>query len=697
MALSPPPSASPTADAFITQAVAARQAGRLAQAAILFGRALAAAAPHPQWLLLTGETLYRLGLLRSAQDAITAAQAMLPGEPSTDLLLGRILAARGRPDEALAAFERVTAARPQDAMAWRFQATALVPLGRLNEARSLLAKADRLQPETAAGYNEFGIGLLGERRPAEAELLFRQALALDPTLIAAWQNLGAALAAQDRVDEAIDAERRAVERQPNSAAGWTNLGAFANAGGRFREARRALMRAYTLAPDSADTLNNLANLRLEEGDVAAACALLDSAIKIAPTHRSVGSNRLLARNYVVDSPPADWLEKARVTAALLRPDAPPLPHHSTPDPRRRLRVGFVSADFRRHPCASFVAPLFAHWRRDEMELAAYSDNPADDEITVSLKAHADIWRPISGLGDIALAELVSDDRIDILIDLAGHMAGNRLPAFALKPAPVQVSWLGYPDTTGLDAIDYRLTDAIADPPGRTDPLHSERLWRLPECFVAFAPDAAAADTGHEPDEDGVVFGSFNHLPKVTPAVVAVWARLLMAVPKSRLILKAKRLGEPETRDRYRALFAAQEIASDRLDLVGWRNAPADHLALYRRVDIALDPFPYTGTTTTCEALCMGVPVITLAGTRHASRVGASLLAAVGLGSLVTTSVDDYLARATELAQDTAKRRSIAHDLRLGIAASPLCNGKRFAGEFAAALRGMWARWCEKGA
>lgn len=686
----------PTADALIARAVAARQAGRLAEAAGLFGQALAAGPVQPQALLLTGETLYRLGLLRSAYDAVSTAQILAPGDPGADLLLGRILAARGLPVEALAAFERVTAARPQDATSWRFHATALMALGRRDDARLMLATADRLQPESAEGYNQFGISLLAERRPAEAELLFRQALALDPTLLAGWQNLGAALAAQDRLNEAIDAERQAVERQPNSAAGWTNLGAFANAAGRFREARQALERAHTLAPRAADTLNNLANLRLEEGDAAAARGLLDAALHAAPGHRSATDNLLLSRNYVVDTAGPDWLPAARKAVTGIRPDAPPLPHHGSRDARRRLRIGFVSADFRRHSCASFLAPLFAHWSRADLELVAYSDNHADDDVTVSLKAGVDLWRTVTGLGDIALAEQISDDRIDILVDLAGHMAGNRLPVFALKPAPLQISWLGYPDTTGVDAIDYRLTDAIADPPGLTDALHSEALWRLPECFIAFSPAAPPPESESSRNDGRIVFGSFNHLPKVTPAVVAVWARLIKAVPDSRLVLKAKRLGEPETRERYVALFGAEGVSAERLDLVGWRDAPGDHLALYRQIDIALDPFPYNGTTTTCEALAMGVPVVTLAGSRHASRVGASLLAAVGLHDLVANSVDDYVERAAALACDGERCRAIARELRLNFATSTLCDGQRFATRFAAALRQMWVRFCEKG-
>jgi protein O-GlcNAc transferase len=689
MTASRPPSGAAGPTALSARALQARRDGRLAEAAQLFTRVLAEAPPEPQSLLMAGETFYRIGLLRAAEEAVTAGQALAPGQAAAEFLLGRILLARGRLDEARDALVRAIRLRPEDALAWRLLAALLASVKRDGEARDAFAEADRLQPGQAAAYNELGISLLGERRPREAEALFRQALALAPDLVAALQNLGAALAAQERLDEAMDAEREALARQPSSVSALVNFGAFANSRGRFRASRHALLRAYAAAPAAPDVLNNLAQLRLEEGDTAAAAALLDEAVRKAPAHRAAGHNRLLARNYIVDTAPADWLAAARQVAAPYSSSVP-LALGRREAQGQRLRVGMISPDFRRHSCASFLGPLFAHRDRQAFELVAYSDNPADDEITTTLRAAVDVWRPVSHLNDVTVAEAIADDRIDILVDLCGHMAGNRLPVFALQPAPVQVSWLGYPDTTGVDAIKFRLTDAISDPPGMTVALHSETLWRLPRCFLAFGPDGAAPPAGRNTDGDGVVFGSFNHLPKVTPAVVAAWSRILAAVPGSRLLMKAKRLGEPETRERYLKLFSEHGIAEAHLDLIGWQDAPQDHLALYQRIDIALDPFPYNGTTTTCEALWMGVPVVTLAGTRHAGRVGASLLNAVGLESCVARTIDEYVALAAGLATGAAPDVPRGEDLRRQMAQSALCDGRAFAAAFAEALRGMWS-------
>lgn len=680
-------------EALLAEAIARRQAGQLGAAATLFVRLLQAAPPQAHHLLLAADTLCRVGLLRAARDALSAARALAPDMVEIEVLAGRVLAAAGQREEAAAAFGRAVALRETPA-ALRFLGAVLHGLGRKADSEAAFARADALQPETAEGYNGLGINFLAERRPAEAEAAFRRALAIAPTLVAAHENLGAALAAQDKLEAAIAAERRAVEIAPQAAAGWLNLGVFANAAGDFATARHAWQQAAKLTPDAPHVLTNLAQLHLEEGDDAAALRAADRALALAPGHRAAGDTWLLARNYVATAPTPDWLARARAIAAHLRPDAPPSTGHvndRTPD--RRLRVGFVSADFRHHSCANFLVPLFTAHDRSAYELIAYSDNPTDDAVTQTLRRVANLWRPIGHLGDVSVAELIGDDRIDVLVDLAGHMGGNRLPVFALKPAPVQVSWLGYPDTTGLETIDYRLTDAVADPAGIGEECYSERLWRLPESFLVYAPDSAAPEPPPEEETAAPVYVSFNHLPKVTPEVVATWARILAEIPEARLLMKAKRLSEPETRDRYLRLFGRHGIAPKRLDLVGWQAAPADHLRLYRRAAIGLDPFPYNGTTTTCEALWMGVPVVTLAGQSHAARVGASLLTSVGLPELIATSLDDYVARAVALGRDPRWRRKLRQGLRARMASSPLCDANGFARRFEAALREMWRNWC----
>jgi len=316
-----------------------------------------------------------------------------------------------------------------------------------------------------------------------------------------------------------------------------------------------------------------------------------------------------------------------------------------------------------------------------------------DATTERLRGLSDGWVDVRGLDDTALAARIRDDGIDILVDLGGHTGGNRLLVFAREPAPVQVSYLGYPATTGLEAIGYRLTDARADPPGVADDFHGEALIRLNRCFLCYGTPDDAPEVAPRPADGPITFGSFNHLPKVTPEVVATWCRILDRVAGARLILKAKGLASAVTRDRVRALFADHGIAPERVETIAWLPAPGDHLALYGRVDIALDSFPYNGTTTTCEALWMGVPVVTLAGDRHAGRVGASLLATVGRDDLITATRDDYVARAVALAADADGRAAARRDLRERVRRSPLGDAAGLATEIEAAYRAMWRRWC----
>lgn len=685
-------------NALVARAAACRRAGQLGEAARLFALALERDPENPALLLFAGETLYRLGRLFSAVDAVTTSLKTVPGHADAEFLLGRILAGLGRSAEAVAAFERAIALRADNSAAWRFMAPSLFALGRNAEAEAAFDRADALQPETGEFYNQLGIDLLGQRRNVEAEAGFRRAVRLAPRLAPAMQNLGAALAAQERLDEAIVAERRALKLAPNSAAAWNNRAVFEGSGGDFDAARRAVLRALQLEPDHPDALNTLAQIRLEEGDAAAAVGLLRRVLARQPLHRAAGGALLMNQNYIAATPTHATLTEAKTIAAGLRPEGPPFSfERHDRDPVRRLRIGYVSGDFRRHSCASFIRPLFAAHDPRTVEIIAYSENPRDDEVTEALRAHARTWHSITGLGDSAVAELVHRDRIDILVDLAGHTAGNRLPVFALKPAPVQVTWLGYPATTGLTEIDYRLTDAQADPPGSgAEAAYTEQLWRLPDCFLVYQPDPAAPPAARYDEEAGVTFGSFNHLPKVTPEVVETWSDVLRAVPSSRLIMKAKRLGDRDVARRYADLFAAQGIAAERLEFIGWQTAPSDHLALYRRIDIALDPFPYNGTTTSCEALWMGVPLITLAGTRHAGRVGASLLHTVGLESLIAGSRAAYVEQAVTLARAHERRAALRAALRGQLRASSLCDAPNFARRIESAFREMWQRWCIDG-
>jgi predicted O-linked N-acetylglucosamine transferase (SPINDLY family) len=320
-----------------------------------------------------------------------------------------------------------------------------------------------------------------------------------------------------------------------------------------------------------------------------------------------------------------------------------------------------------------------------------------DQMTERLRKMADHWCAIAQLTDEALAEQVHQDGIDILVDLSGHTAGNRLQMFARKPAPVQVTWLGYPNTTGMPVIDYRLTDDIADPPGRADQYSIESLVRLPNGFLCYEPPEVAPDVAGLPVREAgrITFGSFNILPKMNASVIALWSQILNQVSGSCLLLKCRQLVDEPTRRVYLDLFARHKISADRIKMLRQTPSTHEHLALYNKVDIALDPFPYNGTTTTCEALWMGVPVVTLEGGRHSARVGASILTRVGLAELITGSQAVYVTKAVALACDLERLTQLRSQLRRRMQTSPLCDAKIFARQVEEKYQDMWYAWCRR--
>jgi predicted O-linked N-acetylglucosamine transferase (SPINDLY family) len=361
---------------------------------------------------------------------------------------------------------------------------------------------------------------------------------------------------------------------------------------------------------------------------------------------------------------------------------------------RRLRVGYVSPDFRQHSVAYFLEPLLRSHDRNAIEVFCYAEVNWPDATTKRFQGLADHWVTTVGMSDEALVERIRRDRIDILVDLAGHTAKNRLPVFANKPAPVQVTWLGYPSTTGLAAIDYRLVDTVTDPEAEGGAFSCETLVRLPAGFLCYGPpqDAPAPAARPHLSIDTLTFGSFNNASKLSASTIEAWARLLVRLPAARLLLKGKPFACAVTRASFLERLLRSGVAKDRVELLGWLPDES-HLALYDRIDIALDPFPYNGTTTTCEALWMGVPVVTLRGDRHAGRVGASLLTQIGLTDLIADSVEAYVETAAALADDPARLAELGQSLRPRMAASPLCDATAFARKIEAAYRTMWQRWC----
>jgi predicted O-linked N-acetylglucosamine transferase (SPINDLY family) len=606
---------------------------------------------------------------------------------------------QNRLSEAATLAEQLCQHAPQNPDAWSLLADIHARQGALDRVITCYDKIIALQPGQAAAHYNKGVALQHLHRPADAEQCYRKALRLDPGHAHTRINLGLILLGQGHAEAAADLFRALIADTHDSnlaAIAHSNLALALMSQDRYREAEDSCRAALAITPRNAPVLDNLGCALKEQGRPEEAVVQQERAVACHPGLMTAHSNLLLTLNYLANRAPAEIFQEHRRWA---RQHADPLrvPHRHENDrrPDRRLRVGYVSPDFRMHSVAMFLEPLLAAHDRLEFEIFGYANVARPDSTTDRLRGLVDHWRPITRLGDAQAADLIREDKIDILVDLAGHTAGHRLQVFARKPAPVQATWLGYPNTTGMAAMDYRITDAWADPPGDSDALHSETLLCLPHGFLCYQPlpgsppvsELPSHSTGH------VTFGCFNNSAKITPAVLDAWSEILKAVPDSRLLLKSKQLRDPPLQRHYESELQKRGIDPQRVEMVGRIESKHEHLALYGRVDIGLDPFPYNGTTTTCEALWMGVPVVVLAGDRHAGRVGVSLLQGVNLPEMIAANVGGYVSLAVALANDPARCASLRAGLRERMGVSPLCDAPGFARRIEAAYRQLWLAWC----
>ena len=685
-------------------AVHHHQAGQLAAAEADYRRVLAAQPDHADAAFNLGVALRQMGEVGEAIAAYTLALRIKPDYPEVHYNLGNALMVQGKTDEAIVAYAQALRIKPSHAQAAANLSVAhsnrgvvLMEQRKYDEATAAFSQALALRPDYAeAHYN------LGNVRKAQGELdhaarCYRQALRLNPNLAEVHSNLGNTLAELGRLDESIAVHAQAIAIKPDSAEVHYNLGNALKDRERLGEAASAYRRAIGLKADYAEAYANLGIVLMSQGRLDEAATAYAQAIALKPDDAATFSNRLVCLNYD-DSQTPDRLSAAhrewdeRYGAPATRPRA----YANDRDPERRLKVGYVSPDFRAHSIAYFLTPLFEGRNRQAVEVFCYADVIRPDAVTAHLSGLADHWYSTVGMPNDALAERIRADGIDILVDLAGHTAHNRLRVFARKPAPVQVTWLGYPNTTGLRAIDYRLVDDVTDPVGPADDFASETLFRLADGFLCYSGSKAAPEPAPPPClKTGVItFGSFNNPCKVSASTFNVWARLLTRLPDARLLLKGKPFADEAARNYLLARLGERGIAADRIQLVAWLPSSTSHLALYEQIDIALDPFPYNGTTTTCEALWMGIPVVTLRGERHAARVGASLLGQAGLPDLIAGSVDGYVGIALALAADPERLRDLRRSLRQRVMASSLGDGNGFAHKMEAAFRTMWRNWCE---
>jgi len=598
----------------------------------------------------------------------------------------------GKYADALILLDKVSKKDQKNADVWFMQGAILGNVGRFEEAVQCLQKAIMFRPGHALSYFNLGNVLSSQGKFIDAAAMFSKSLSLgmkNPELLRA---LGRAEVNSGRPKQAISVYQEYLKLVPDNLDVLGNLAACYFHAGDLNEAVEAYKRVLGISRD-ARYLNGLGAALCQQGLFEEAIAVQREAVQMQPDNIIAYSNLLLSLNYLPDISARTLFEEHQAWAQSCRINKVDLIARSK-QPDRRLRIGYVSPDFRMHSVAYFFAPLLQHHNAEHVETWCYAASPRVDEITRRLQAMADHWCDISGLDNASAIEQIQSDKIDILVDLAGHTAGNRITIFAARPAPIQLTWLGYPATTGLSEIDYRVTDVIADPQGQ-DEFYSEKLYRLPGCFLCYEPYNNSPDVALPPiiEKGFVTFGSFNNLAKINLDVVAVWARLLHAVPGSHLLIKNPSLTDHATAERYLNLFKQHGVTEDRVELLGLAPTTEEHLKTYNRIDIALDTFPYNGTTTSCEALYMGVPVVTLTGHTHAGRVSTSLLSSLGLRDLAATTADEYIDIAASLAADQVRLSELRLTLRRRMSESPLSDGKTFAHKIEQAYRAIWQSYC----
>ena len=657
---------------------------------------------HPRhgvaWKAL-GVALTKQG--KNALDAMRKAAEFLPADAEAHFNLGVESQLRQQTDLAEASYRRSLALQPHNAHALNNLANILKEYGKLEEAEATYAKAVAANPAYPNTYYNLGLTMQDSGRWSEAEQCYREAIARRPDYASAYNNLGLVLARLERPQEAQTSYRTALQIDPKYVAAWINISDLLRNTQAYSDALAAAQRAVEISPESAEALVAYANLLCETGKTADGIERFEQALALNPDLLEAHDDLLFTMNYVESAQSVDTTARIKLAkryGELVASRAKPFQDLvKVKDPEKVLRIGLVSGDLKAHPVGYFIDKVLqtlSQNHSDQLQLFAYSNTPREDDFTLRIKQHCASWVDVSNLSDAKTAERIHSDGIDILIDLSGHTAHNRLPVFAWKPAPVQATWLGYFATTGVKEIDY----LIADPwtvPESDDADFTETVWRLPETRLCFTAPDASIEVGPLPalKEGHVTFGCFNNLGKMGPEVVALWVAILHAVPDSTLFLKAKQFGQAAIDDSVRAQFQAHGIAAQRLRIEG-RSPRAQYLAAYNEVDIALDPFPFTGGTTTVEGLWMGVPALSLQGTRMIARQGASLLRNAGLADWIAESQEAYLRQAVARAADLPALSRLRAGLREQVLASPVFDAERFARHFAAAMRGMWQKWCE---
>lgn len=608
-----------------------------------------------------GKLLHARGELPRAEQLLTRALQGRPDFPEARIVLGSVLASQGKPQEALAEFEAALQQRPGDFGALYHYAGVLRTLNRLDDARTALRRAIAIDASNADAHAALSDVLFAQGDTAGATAELEAVLAQRPDWMDALYNYGCALRRQLRLEEAEGAFRRAITAEPGHAGAYRMLGEVLNAQCRIDEA----LELYGVARRDCPR-----DFNLESAELFALCG-----------SERISDADLFARHVTF----GERLQSAHAPRRQ--------PFRNAKDPGRRLRIGYLSGDFRYHVVTLFMLPVLERHDRSAYEVYCYSTADGADSYTRQISARADVWRDAAGLSNAQLAQAIAGDEIDILVDLAGHSGVPQLATMAQRPAPVQATWLGYLNTTGLTRIHYRISDRFADPPGVADCYHTESLVRLPHSQWCYRPfiSPPLATTPPSAKKGFVTFGAFHQAMKISPAARRLWAQILAEVPDSRLLVVGVPKGRAE--DDLRRDLAGPGIGQERITTVPYASLQ-EYLRGFEAVDIALDTMPYSGGTTTCDALWMGVPVVTVPGSRSVSRSAASVLSNVGVPEWIAPSAEEYVRRAVRFAGERDLLAELRGSLRERMRASPLMDEERFTRDLEQAYREMWRKWCE---
>lgn len=671
------------------------------------------------------------GYFPLAEEFLLQALSIDPKNPSAYNNLGSLYFSQKEIDKAIQCFRKALNIDPEFSQAANNLGNVWQELGEADKAIAAYELALTADPKLAPAWNNLGNTLSRCNRSSDASKLFLKALELDPNYKDAWNNLGISYATQGFTEQALQAYNRALELARNDALtlnnkgnlllknnnsqealicfeastrangllpeSWNGCGFAYKQLGRLKDAERSFRKSIELQHDYAEAWNNLGLTLAEQGKLDAALSAFGSALEIRPSYSECHSNLLLFLNYHPEVH-AQTLHDAHLNWAAAHQLYPTEKSDTLRINKgaRKIRIGFVSADLCRHPIGYFLQPLLKHLDKSKFEITCYSNNSHNDDMTLALRKHSEHWMVIASSDSISLADKISHDKIDILIDLSGHTSGNKLEAFSLRAAPIQMSWLGYPCTTALDKMDYYLSDGICLPE-YTHWQFTERVLTMPNSRCCYSPPAYAPEINELPalKNQHVTFGSFNNPVKLNAQTFQLWSDILKRSSCSKLVLSWKTLSDPSIANSIRNQFAELGINHSRIILLGGQRSHEQVFRDYREIDIALDTFPFSGGLTSCEALWMGVPIVTLAGKRPASRQTAGLLSEIGLDRLVYFTMTDYVDGVLDLAADRTELSMIRNSLRDKMLRSTLCDAERFSKDFESVMSRVYMRESNK--